>query len=707
MSIKNLSLLFPSMSGYRKSWLRSDIMAALVVTAIAIPESLGFAVIVGLPVQAGLYCALLAPIIFAAFTSSKRLVVGADSATAALVAAGAASVATVGTVAYGNAIAVLGIVTAAILLAMALARFGFMADLISRPVLIGFISGVGVQLLIGKLPEMLGMHVHGTLLHKLSFVATHLGSIGWPTALLSGCVVAIVVAGWKYRYPGALLALVAAIVATKLFNLQAYDIDVVGTVPAGLPSVHIPEMSLSMISALLPIAFSIAVVILAQSLAVIRSSAARHEEKVRDNQDLMALGLANAASAMIGGFAINGSPPRTSAGELAGGRSQLVNVIMSLLIGVVLVLATGLFAFVPAASLAAIVFTIGLHLLKIDELKSVWRMSRSESIIALVALVTVALMGVQKGVMLAVLLSLIERLRRQYHPYGEVLVRDQQYAEWAADRFVRGRHPLDAPGGLLAYRFNDALFFENAGYFMEQVTRVISEAKEPVKTFVLDASAISDIDYTAAQTIGRVIAQLDADDVQFCVAHASPHLRKLLKRYGLLDLVGQQNVYPNLRFAIEAYGQNNISKKEYIERLHLAQSDYVVIGGSVMELFGIRDTNDVDLVVSQEVYDDLQQKGWKEFVHDDGKRLLTKHGYRIMLQWMGRDLGALQANATVKDGIVLMSLDDLIECKVQLGRKKDLQDVAALRSYIAKQHKLQRRKASGKRLQAAAATPAA
>ena len=685
------------MAGYKKSWLRSDLMAALVVTAIAIPESLGFAVIVGLPVQAGLYCALLAPIVFAAFTSSRRLVVGADSATAALVAAGAASVATVGTVAYGNAIGVLGLVTAAVLLAMALARFGFMADLISRPVLIGFISGVGVQLLIGKLPEMLGMHVHGTLITKLSYVMTHLGAIGWPTAILSASVVAIVVLGWKYKYPGALLALVAAIVATKVLHLHTFGIDVVGAVPAGLPSFHLPTVTMHDVGTLLPIAFSIAVVILAQSLAVIRSSAAKHEEKVRDNQDLMALGLANAASAMVGGFAINGSPPRTSAGELAGGRSQLVNVIMAFLIGIVLVVATGLFEFVPAASLAAIVFTIGLHLLKIEELKSVWRMSRNESVIAIVALVTVALFGVQKGVMLAVLLSLVERLRRQYHPHGEVLLRDQEYAEWAADRFAKGRHPLDAPGGLVAYRFNDALFFENAGYFLEQCTLVIAESKETVKTFVLDASAISDIDYTASQTIGRLIAQLDADDIQFCVAHASPRLRKLLRRYGLLDLVGEENVYPNLRFAIEAYGKNHISKTERISKLHLQQDEYVVIGGSVLEIHHIRSTNDVDLVVSQAVYDDLKAKGWKEFVHDDGKRLLTRHGYRIMLQWMGRDLHDLQARSEIIDGVVLMCLNDLIECKQQLGRKKDIQDIADIRSFMAAQRKLERQKTAASR----------
>ena len=178
-------LLFSNLKGYKPKWIRSDIMAALVVTAIAIPESLGFAIIVGVPVQAGLYCALLAPIVFAAFTSSKRLVVGADSATAALVASGAATIAVAGTAAYGNAIGVLGLLTGGILLLMSLLRFGFMADLISRPVLVGFISGVGVQLLIGKLPEMLGLHAHGNIFEKFGFLMTNLQHIEVATAILS------------------------------------------------------------------------------------------------------------------------------------------------------------------------------------------------------------------------------------------------------------------------------------------------------------------------------------------------------------------------------------------------------------------------------------------------------------------------------------------------------------------------------------------
>ena len=674
-------LLFSNLKGYKHKWIRSDIMAALVVTAIAIPESLGFAVIVGLPVQTGLYCALLAPVIFAAFTSSRRLVVGADSATAALVASGGAMIAIAGTSEYANAIAVLGILTGALLLLMSAFRFGFLADLISQTVLVGFVSGVGIQLLIGKLPEMLGLHTHGTIIDKLIFLANNLRHIEIAPAILSTIVVAIIVVGWKYRWPGALLALVGTILATKFFNLPTFGIEVIGAVPQGLPSLHMPMITPAMITTLLPAAFSIAIVILAQSLAVIRNAAARHEEKVKDNQDLLALGLANITSAFIGGFAINGSPPRTSAGEMAGGKSQLINVIMAALIGIVLVFATGLFQYVPGACLAAVVFTIGLHLLKIGELKKIWAMRKTEFGIAMLALICVALMGVQKGIMIAVLISLVERLRRQYHPHDEVLLKDQEYTEWTALRLSDGkRHRLhEAPAGLLVYRFNEALFFENASYFLKRVTKTIKSAKEPVNFFVLDASAITDIDYTAAKTLVRLSSQLSADNIEFGIAHVSPHLNSVLKRYKLTDII---TIFPSLRFAIKAYTKKHITSKDRIAAINLFPHEYVVIGGGVLEILGIRETVELDLVVNQKTYKRLNSHHWKEYIQDSGKKILSRRGYKVMLDWVGRDLKVLQKSAIVVDGIPVMGLEQLISCKAQLGTKKDLEDILSIKNYI-------------------------
>lgn len=675
-------IVFANLHGYKLSQLRPDFMAALVVTAIAIPESLGFAAIVGLPVETGLYCALLAPIIFAMFTSSKHLVVGADSATAALVAVGAMTIAKAAGLDFAASVGVLGIVTAGMLFAMSAARLGFLADLISRPVLTGFISGVGVQLLIGKLPEMLGLEAHGTILEKLGYVMTHLNAIDPLTAALSALIVGIVVAGWKLRWPGALIALAVAILGTKLFALQSHGIETIGIVPHGLPSFHLPELNPKAMMAALPVAFSIALVILAQSLAVIRNSAARYEEKVNDNKDLFALGMANAASALIGGFAINGSPPRTSAGEMAGGRSQLVNVCMSLLIGIVLLFATGMFEFVPLAALAAIVFTIGLHLFKFEAMRDILRVRPSEFAVAVIALCAVALLGVQHGVMIAVVVSLIDRLRRQYRPNHEILLQDQQFNDWAYERIGAGKHGLEAPQGMLVYRFNGSLFFENAGYFLECATNALANTKQNVSYFVIDAGSINDIDYTASQTIKQFYGQLNSEDIELAIAHATPKLQALLKTYGLTEMIGEEHIYPSVRAAIKSYTQATVTSRDRIEALNLDSNSYIVIGGAVMELHGIRRTNDVDLVVARNVYQRLRDEDWKEFVQDDGKRVLSRRGYKVMLDWMGRDLRNLQKHQDYVDDIPVMSLDDLIDCKKKMGRKKDVADIKLIRSHI-------------------------
>lgn len=678
---------FPSLRGYDRKWLRADIMAALVVAAIAIPQSLGYAVIVGVPVQAGLYCALLAPIVFAMFTSSRRLIVGADSATAVLVAAGASSVAVAGSSEYGAAVAILGVLTAIILVVMAAARLGFLADLISQPVLIGFLAGVGVQLIVSKFPEMLGLSFHGNLLEVLGYLATHLHEIHWPTVALSAGVLALISVGMKFKWPGALLALLFSVIVTAAFGLENIGVAVVGAVPAGLPGLTLPPLSFEMIGSLLVTAGSIAVVVLTQSLAVIRSSAARHDEKVNDNKDLMSLGFANAASALTGGFAINGSPPRTSASEMAGGRSQLVNVFMAIIIALVLLFATGLFEYMPVAVLAVIVFHIGLHLIRFHELKGIYLLRKSEFVIAMIALGGVAVLGVQNGIMIAVALALIERLRRQYRPHDEVLLIDQKFADWANERLGIDKRQIDAPEGLVIYRFNDALFFENANYFLRRVTKIIESAKQPVKYLVLDAGAISDIDYTAVQALRQLYQQLDADDIQLAVAHVHPRMKALLQQYGLLDLIGSKHVHPGVRMAIEAYDKETVSNVDRIRALNLPEDDYIVISGTALEMMGIRETNNVDMIVSKNVYAQLREKNWKEYVQDDGKRVLSRHGYRVMTYWMGYDLAKLKKNEQVIEGIPVMGLDDLIECKHKMGRKKDLHDIALIEEHSKIRHK--------------------
>lgn len=676
-------LFNPGIAGYKWHYLRHDILAALVVTAIAIPESLGFAVIVGLPPVTGLYTAVLAPIVFGLVASTRRLVVGADSATAALVASGALLVAQAGTAGYANAVAVLGLLTAVILLGMAVFRLGFLADLISRPVLVGFLGGVGVQLIINKLPDMLGISASGSLWQHLTMTISHVGSMNGMAATIAVLVVGIIIITRKTRLPGELIGLVLAIVFALVFHVQDYGVKMVGALPAGLPSFSHPSLTIGMLTMLFPTALSIALVILAQSSAVIRSLANEHDEKVKLNQDLTALSLANAVSALTHGFAVNGSPPRSMAADAAGSRTGMVNVLMGVIIGALLLFGHNALTNLPMAALASIVFMLGFHLIRFEELRYIWSTHKVEFAVAMIALLGTALFGVYQGVVIAVIVSLMERLSRQYHPKDDILLRDGQLTEWAAERLDWHHHRhRTRPHGLLIYAFDGSLFFENVNYFVQRIKAAIEEAKEPVEYVLIDAGAIDSIDYTAVETTKTLYRQLGSEDIKMGFAHVSPNLRRQFDSYGMTDLVGTDNIFATLSGAIRTHPGSKRSAIEMVRRLALKRGTYVVIGGAVMEVLNLRETNDVDIVVSDEVYTHYRDvKKWAEYVQDNGKKVLSHDGYNLMHTWMGNNVKHLLHHAFEIDKVAFMSVDELIEAKRHLGRKKDLEDIMLLEHY--------------------------
>jgi len=525
--------MFTLLRGYKPSWLRGDLVAGVTVAAIAIPESLGYASIAGMPAQAGLYCALLPPLLFALVASSRQLVVGADSATAALVAAGATAVAATGSAQYAGAVAVLGVVTAAILLVMALARLGFLADLISQPVLAGFLSGVGVSLIIGKLPEVLGIPTSGSTWNKLVDTVTGLGSINWWSAALGLGVVAVMVGALRLpaAVPAALFGLVVFSVVGNLIGADNHGVEMVGALPPGLPSFSWPSLSASEVGGLAATALSIAVVVLAQSAAVARSFGTKNSYKVDTNSDLVGLAAANLGSAVTGGFAINGSPPRTAAGDGSGSRSQLVNIVMAVVIGLLLMFGSGLFAYVPSTVLDGIVLGIGIHLLKVGELKAVARARKDELGAALLALVVVAFVGVEQGVLLAVVVAIIERARRTYRPQDEVTLQAGVIGEREQARL--GSLPPGELDGVMVYRFDAALFFANATHFDERIRSLVEETTPRPTTVVVDAAAMDDIDVTGVNVLTRLAQDLQAKGTRLVITELGPTAAQIVHDSGL------------------------------------------------------------------------------------------------------------------------------------------------------------------------------
>ncbi|MGB4768358.1 MAG: SulP family inorganic anion transporter [Candidatus Saccharimonas sp.] len=661
--------------------IRRDLVAALVVTAIAIPQSLGFAIIVGLPPITGLYTALVAPIVFGLLARTRRLVVGPDSATAALVASGAMLVAQAGTAGYAGSVALLTLLVAGVLLAMAALRLGLLADLISRPVLIGFLAGVGVQLMARNMPGLVGVTVDGASVWDYVIAPfVHMGQINGMTATISLLVVGIMLILRKSRLPGELIGLVLAALFVVVFQVGGYGVQLVGALPSGFPAIIGIDLSLQAIGTLFPAAIAIALVILAQSSSLIRTTAAEHDEPVALNRDLFALGTANITSAFTQGFAVNGSPVRTMAAESAGGRTAMVNVWMGMFIGVILLVGTQLFAYIPQAALASIVFVLGYRLIRFSEFRHIWRVHPTEFLVAIIALLGTAIFGVMLGVCVAVVVSLTERLIRQYHPKDAVLLRDGELSSWASERLGSDR---SVPDDLLVYSFNGSLFFENIHYFSQRIAEAIATAKRPVRTIVIDAGAIDSIDYTAVGVLESFCRQLKTDGVRVGFAHVSPHLMDQLERYGIRTLVGETNIYMTLGGAIKAYAAAKLPVGERIRRLEIAKRDYVLVGSSVLEVLGLREAADVDLVVTSEVYEAFREKhGWHEFTQANGKKVLSHEGSNLMTVWAGDQLKQLRQGVTTVDGVRIMSIEKLIEGKLQLGRRKDFADVKLLRRYL-------------------------
>ena len=673
-----------SFTGYKKQYLKKDIIAALIVTAIAIPESLGFAALIGLPLDTGLYTAMLAPIVFALFANTKRLIVGADSATASLVAAGAVAVAAVGTAQYVGAVLVLGLMVGFLLILMALLKLGFLANLVSRPVLIGFFAGVGVQLMLINIPKLLGVPFEGSAIDAVAHMYQNFEFVNWMTVTVSILTLGVIALSRRTKYPGALIALVLATLFAVAFSVDTFGVKLVGALPAGLPTIALPsDVSLEMLVALLPAALSIALVIIAQSTAVIRSTSNEHDEKIHFNHDIYSLGFANITSSLSGGFAVNGSPPRSVAADIAGGRSQLVNIFMSLFIALIVIFATGVFAYMPVAALSAVVFMVGLHLIRARELQYLWQSHRMEFYIAIISLVGVVIFGVMQGVLIAVVASLMERLSRQYHPNDEVLLRDGELSEWAVQRIGNHVHHNPRPDGVLIYSFDGSLFFEDVAYFVSRLKAAVNKAKQPVHYVIVDAGAMDSIDYTAVESLKQLYRHLSTDNIILGFAHVSPSLYGQFDQFGVIDLVGEDNIYPTLNSVIISRPDRKQTAARLIKSLHLESGSYVVIGGAVMEALKLRDTKDVDIVVSDDVYNHFRDElHWNEYVLDNGKKMLSHEGCNVMHSWMGVKLKRLLRDPMTIDGITYMNVPKLIDVKKHFGRKKDVTDIAMLHQYL-------------------------
>ena len=542
--------LFSSLRPWNRATVLRDAVAGVSLASMNVPQVLGYTRIAGTPVVTGLYTLLLPLVAFAIFGSSRQLVVAADSATAAIFASGLSGMAPTGTAQYMALVGVVALITAALLLVARLFRLGFLSDFLSRTVLVGFLAGVGVQVGVAVLGEMLGVTIttHRTV-EQIAEIFRDLPRVNGMTLGLSGALVAclLVAQRWAPRVPVSLIAVVAGIAASAMWDWSGRGIAVIGPVPSGLPSLALPRVGWDEITRLLPIAVSCFVIIIAQSAATSRVFALRHHERVDADADILGLAAANAAAAISGTFVVNGSLTQTAMAERAGAQSQVAQLVAAVVVVFVLLFLTGPLQYLPRFVLAAIVFNIAIGLIDRRGLAEILRESPGEFVLAIGTALTVALVGLEQGILLAVGLSLLRHVRQSYRPHTSVLAPGPT-GRWVPVSAVPG---VQTEPGLIVYHFGADLFYANANLFTDEMRGLIAHAPSPVRWLVIDAGAITAIDFSAARAVHDLCDDLSSTGVNVAFGRVNAYLRGDMDRHRISDVIGHARIFSTMHEAVD------------------------------------------------------------------------------------------------------------------------------------------------------------
>jgi sulfate permease, SulP family len=544
--------LFQGVRPFKRAAALHDAFAGFTLAAMNIPQALGYTKIAGMPVVTGLYSLLLPLLGFAAFGSSRYLVVSADSATAAIFGSGVSGMALAGSARYIALAGAVALLTAGFLLLARLLKLGFIADFLSQTVLDGFLTGVGFQVGIAVLGEMLGLEISANRsLLQLAQVFRKLPQVHLPTLAVSAVVVGILVLFRRFapRAPGPFLAVAGAIAASAIWNFSGRGITIIGPVAGGLPHLGFPAVSWKDISPLMRISASCCIMIITQSAATARVYAARHRQQWDANADLAGLSAANAMAGLSGTFVVNGSPTQTAMVESAGAQSQVAQLATGVIVALVLVLLTRPLEYLPRCVLGALVFMIAIRLIKLQTLLAIRRESPGEFALALTTAGVVVAAGVEQGILLAMALSLLRIVRHSYHPHTGVMVLNQ-LGTWDLKPVAPG--VVTEPGFVL-YHFGATLFYANANLFAEEVTCLVGQAPSHVRWLIVDAEAITNLDYSAARVVLELQENLTTCGTQLGFARVRWDLRADFTRHHLTESIDPSLIFNRLHDARSAF----------------------------------------------------------------------------------------------------------------------------------------------------------
>lgn len=548
-----------SLRGYQRAWLFKDLIAGVSVCIIMIPSVIAYAGLIGLPPQHGLYAALVPLLVYSLLGSSRQVIVGPDIAISLLTASTIAPLAGADPAKAAALAALLALLSGVLLLLGARANLGAVADFLSKPVLVGYMTGAALILIISQVDKVLGLKLaNSEFFPRMNELGHRLGDTHGNTLLLGVGLLILLFAmrRWTPRVPSALVVCVLAIVASKVFHLEQSGFAVVGPLPSGLPAFVFPSITWPEVNALLPAAIGIALLTYTEGILLARAFAAKNGYEVSPNQELNALGMADVVTGLFQGFSITGSQARTTINDATGGKSQVSSLVAALTLALFLMFLTPLIASLPQVALAVILIFAGVGLIEFHDMRRIYQFSPRSGVVAACTALSVLAAGVVPGIVFGVALSLLGLINRISRPPDAVLSAVPGH----------GFHDVGNPAenqtvpGLIAYRFYGPLLFSNVGHFVDRVRQLISNCPTSVRWFLLDAQAISDIDVTAVEVLASVMEELRKQGIALKIAHANRPLRELLDRTGFAKQIGPESFFPSVHECIEAFTGSSTSK---------------------------------------------------------------------------------------------------------------------------------------------------
>jgi high affinity sulfate transporter 1 len=545
-----------SLSSFRREWLVKDVVAGIVLTTLLVPQGMAYAELAGLPPITGLYTSILCLLGYAAFGPSRILVLGPDSSLGPMIAATILPlVAANGDPKRAIALAsMLAIMVGAIMILAAVARLGFIADLISKPTMIGYMNGLALTILVGQLPKLFGFKVDATdLIGEFTAFVKGLAdgkAVAAAAAVgIAGIVVILVLQRWLPKIPAVLITVVLAIAATTVFGLAGKGVGLVGVLPKGFPPLTIPDIRLADLAPLIAGALGIAVVSLADTISTASAFAARTGQQVHGNQEMIGIGAANLAAGVFQGFPVSTSGSRTAVAERSGAKTQFTGITGAVLIILMIVFLPGLFRNLPQPILAAVVITASLSLADVPGTVRLWRQRKVECMLSIAAFLGVALLGVLPGIAIAVGLSILNVFRRAWWPYQAVLGRVEGLEGYHDTRSYPAASRLP---GLVIYRFDAPLFFANAKTFRDEVMRM-AQADPPPSWILIAAEPMTDVDTTASDVLEELDETLNARRISLVFAELKDPVRRKIERYGLTRTIDPHHFFPTVEAAVTAF----------------------------------------------------------------------------------------------------------------------------------------------------------